>query len=80
MSFKVAGRITSIETIARGHGIRELRRLNRQYGRANWIKKKGIAVIVADNGVRAKVELHWYDAHGIGKRELKIKAVLSLFD
>ena len=78
MRFDLVAEIKSIETIAEGLGIRDRRRLNKQYGSSRWKKKKGITVIVAENGVRARVELHWYEAPGIGKRELKVKTVLEI--
>ena len=77
MSFEIIGKIVAAETIAEGNGIRERARLVRQYGKGNWKKKKGLATIKAENGIRAKVELHWYEAHGIGKRELKVKHILE---
>lgn len=76
MKFKVVGQISSIETIAEGHGIRELARLRRIYGSGNWKKKKGVANVKWDNGSSSIVELHWYEAHGLGRREEKVKAVL----
>ena len=77
MSFEIIGKIIATETIAEGNGIRERARLVKQYGKGNWKKKKGLATIKAENGIRAKVELHWYEAHGIGKRELKVKHILE---
>ena len=64
------------ETIAKGRGIRELKRLNRQYGKGNWIKKKGVGRVRLDTGVVLNAEIHWYEAHGIGKVEFKIKRYL----
>jgi hypothetical protein len=78
--FEIIGEIVATETIAEGSGIRDRARLLKQYGKGNWKKKKGLATIKAENGVRARVELHWYEAHGIGKRELKIKQVLRFLD
>lgn len=71
------GKIVAAKTIAEGNGIRERNRLVKQYGKGNWKKKKGLATIKAENGNRAKVELHWYEAHGIGKRELKVKSIIE---
>ena len=78
MAFEILGNIASVETIAQGNAIREKRRLVKTYGKGNWRKKKGIAIIQTDDGQRAKVELHWYEAHGIGKREFKVKIVIEL--
>ena len=71
--FEVIGEIADIEPIARGIGVRDRARLNRQYGRGRWRKLKGHAMIRLRNGRVRKAELHWYEAHGIGKRELKRK-------
>ena len=70
---KIINDIIGIETIAEGHGIRELAQLRERYGFGNWRKKKGIAVIELLDGTIAKAEVHWYEAHGIGKVKLKIK-------
>ena len=77
MDFDVLGKITDIETIATGRGIRDLHRLRRLYGKGRWRKMKGVArVRLPDRSVRA-AELHWYEAHGIGKKELKAKRYLD---
>ena len=65
------------ETIARGTGIRELSRLRRAYGLGNWGKRKGVARIRLENGSIRLAELHWYEAHGIGRREFKRKRYLD---
>lgn len=77
MYFEIRGDIHSIETIASGRGIRILPRLNRQFGPGSWRKKKGIATVQLPDGTIAEAELHWYEAHGIGRRKLKIKRFLS---
>ena len=74
--FRILGSIEQIETIATGRGIRELRRLRRAYGGRRWIKKKGFALIELSDGTSCRVEVHWYEAHGVGKRELKLKRFL----
>jgi hypothetical protein len=71
--FELIGAITDVELIARGTGIRDLSRLNRQYGTGNWRKLKGYALIRLSNGHERRAELHWYEAHGIGRREIKQK-------
>jgi hypothetical protein len=78
MHFEIVSPMTAVETIAEGHGIRELARLRRCHGAGHWKKKKGTAVVCLDNGATAMVELHWYEAHGIGRREEKIKTVLRV--
>ena len=72
-TFNIEGEISAIETIAEGHGIRELAQLRQRYGHGNWRKKKGVAMVRLPNGVVVKAEIHWYEAHGIGKVKLKIK-------
>lgn len=77
MKFEIVGQIADIETIAVGSGIRVLRHLRKTYGRGRWRKLKGVALVRLPNGALRTVELHWYEAHGIGKRDLKIKHYLD---
>ena len=77
MHFKILGRIPDIETIAVGNAIREIRRLRRTYGLGRWRKRKGVATVELRNGSIRVAELHWYEAHGIGPREYKIKEYLD---
>ncbi len=77
MKFEVVGRITNVDVIASGAGVRLRRYLRKVYGRGNWRKLKGVATVRLPNGTLRKVELHWYEAHGIGKRDLKIKRYLE---
>jgi hypothetical protein len=76
MEFEVVSDITETQTIAVGSGIRELGRLRKRYGRGRWRKRKGFAEIRLSSGEMVRAELHWYEATGIGKRELKIKAFI----
>ena len=76
MKFDVVGQIRAIETIASGHGIQILASLIRLYGRGNWRKLKGYATVRLEDGTLAEAEVHWYEAHGIGKRWIKVKRVL----
>jgi hypothetical protein len=77
MNWNIVGSITNQETIAEGNGIRELKRLCDCYGGKNWRKKKGIAMIrFFPAGPMLNAELHWYEAHGVGKVEIKIKVLL----
>ena len=73
MDFEIVGEITQIETIARGSGVRDRARLRRQYGQGRWRKLKGIANVRLIDGSIRLAEIHWYEAHGLGKRELKLK-------
>lgn len=74
--FEVIGRVRDIEVIATGFGIRELLRLRRKYG-AGRLKLKGTVLVRLENGTTYKAEIHWYEAHGIGRREVKIKRILD---
>ncbi len=76
MDFEIVGALRGIETLASGSAIRELRRLRKVYGRGRWRKLKGLATIQLRNGSTREVELHWYEAHGIGRKEFKIKRLL----
>jgi hypothetical protein len=73
MDFEIVSDITEIETIAIGSGIRDRARLQRMYGRGRWRKLKGIAQVRLPNDMIRLAEIHWYEAHGIGSREFKIK-------
>lgn len=77
MSFEIVGAITEVETIAAGKGIRDLRRLQKQYGKGRWRKLKGVAQVRLRSGRIRLAELHWYEAHGVGKKELKRKRYLD---
>lgn len=77
MDFEIVGEITVVETIASGKGIRDLKRLRRSYGKGRWRKMKGIARIRLITGRIRLAELHWYEAHGIGKKEIKRKRYLD---
>jgi hypothetical protein len=77
MKFEVVGPIRGIEVIAKGSGVRVSAVLRKAYGRGRWRKLKGIATVRLPNGNLREVELHWYEAHGIGKRDLKIKRYLD---
>ena len=77
MSFEIIGTIENIETIAIGRQIREIRRLRKQYGSGRWRKLKGIADIRLTTGSIRRAEIHWYEAHGIGRKKMKIKRFLD---
>ena len=77
MDFEVIGGVRSAETIARGRGIRELPRLRRAYGPGHWRKCKGEADVRLPDGVVRCAEVHWYEAHGKGRFEFKIKRYLE---
>ena len=73
MRFRIIRLSGKRETIAEGRSIRELSRLNKVYGNGRWRKLKGIALIELSNGTTRRAELHWYEAHGIGRKEIKRK-------
>lgn len=77
MDFELVGDVTGVETIATGGGIRDLPRLRRLYGKGRWRKMKGVARIRLKDGRIRLAELHWYEAHGIGKKEFKRKRYLD---
>jgi len=77
MQFEVIGDITNIETIAIGKSIRILPLLRKRYGTGRWRKLKGIATVRLLDGTVRIAELHWFEAHGIGKRKIRIKRFLD---
>jgi len=77
MHFEIVGKIENVETIAVGGRIRDIMRLRRQFGGGRWRKFKGIAGVRLAGGQVRKAEVHWYEAHGIGRKKMKIKRFLS---
>ena len=77
MNFELIDEITSVEIIAIGRKIRDLPRLQKLYGKGRWRKLKGIARIRLKTGRIRMAELHWYEAHGIGRKEMKRKRYLD---
>ena len=77
MYFEIVGAVTEIQTIAIGRSIRQLAGLQRRYGRGRWRKLKGIATVRAASGELRRAEVHWYEAHGIGRVRLKIKRFID---
>jgi hypothetical protein len=73
MDFDIVSDITAVETIAAGTGVRDRARLRKQYGRGRWRKMKGVARVRLLSGRIRLAEIHWYEAHGVGKREFKLK-------
>jgi hypothetical protein len=76
--FKISGRILDVETISSGKSIRERRRLRKLYGGRRWRKMKGTAKVELSDGTICYAEVHWYEAHGVGAREYKIKRFLEV--
>ncbi len=77
MGFRIVGDVTDVETIAIGSKIRILPFLQEEFGRGRWRKLKGIARIKLENGEIRIAEVHWFEAHGIGKKFLRIKQYLD---
>lgn len=77
LSFEIISEIKRVEVIAAGRGIRDLTVLQEKFGRGNWRKMKGFATVRVDDGTIADAEIHWYEAHGIGKRWVKIKRYIE---
>lgn len=77
MYFEIIGEVEDIETIAVGGHIRDIMRIRRQFGHGRWRKLKGTALVRTAEGRIRKAELHWYEAHGIGRKKMKIKRFLN---
>ena len=78
MYFEIIGEIEGIEVIATGTSIRDIARLRRRYGTGRWRKMKGTATVrLIRSGAVHRAEIHWYEAHGIGKVKFKIKQFLD---
>jgi hypothetical protein len=77
MDFELVGELSNIETIAVNLAIRERDSLKSRYGGRRWRKLKGVALVRLVNGSVRKAEVHWYEAHGVGRRKMKIKRFLD---
>ena len=77
VSFELLSQIRGIEQIAAGTSIREVARLRRAYGPGRWKKLKGVATVRLTDGTVLNAEVHWYEAHGLGRKEVKIKRFLD---
>jgi hypothetical protein len=77
MHFEIIGEIADVETFAIGTSIRELGRLRKFYGRGRWRKRKGFARVRLSDGTIRLAEIHWYEAHGIGRKEFKLKQFID---
>lgn len=77
IDFEILGGITEAETIARGPSIRELSELRTRFGHGRWRKRKGVANVRLRDGTIRFAEIHWYEAHGVGKVRMKIKRYLD---
>jgi hypothetical protein len=77
MNFKILGEIRNIETIAVGQGVHIRRFLERFYGKGRWRKMKGAATVQLSDDTITEAEIHWFEAHGIGRRDFKIKRIMQ---
>jgi len=77
MYFEIIGEIEDIEAIAIGRSIHDIAQLRRRYGPGRWRKLKGTATVRLATGRVGRAEIHWYEAHGIGRVKLKIKQFLD---
>jgi hypothetical protein len=77
VKFEIVGEIEQAETIASGRGVKIRSLLRKIYGRGRSRKRKGVATVRLPNGRLRRVELHWYEAHGIGRRDFEIKMYLD---
>ena len=77
MYFEIVGEVTEVETIASGRGIKTLARLRKRYGGRRWRKLKGLATVRVASGRIRRAEVHWYEAHGVGRKGWKIKRFLD---
>lgn len=77
MNFEIVSEITQIEPIAVNRQIWDLARLRKMYGKGRWRKLKGVAQVRLQSGRIRLAELHWYEAHGIGRKEMKRKLYLD---
>jgi hypothetical protein len=75
--FEVVGEVSDIEVIATGRGIKRLKHLRKRHGGNRWRKLKGNATVRLLSGALRRAEIHWYEAHGVGKHGLKIKRFLD---
>jgi len=77
MYFEIISEIQNLETLFVGGKIRDIMRLRNQYGPGRWRKLKGTAEIRLQSGKIRTAELHWYEAHAIGRKKMKIKRLLD---
>lgn len=77
IDFEVISEITEIEKIAVGSGIRILPILRKRFGKGSWRKLKGFATVRLNDGTVRLAELHWFEAHGVGKRKMRVKRFLD---
>jgi len=77
IAFEILSEIEAIETIAAGRGVYIRRYLERAYGKGRWRKMKGMATVRLADGTICQAEIHWFEAHSIGRKDFKIKKVIG---
>ena len=77
MGFELVGDIVDIQIIAAGTGVRIASQLRKRYGKGRWRKLKGRAMVRLPDGTVRLAEVHWFQAHGIGKKKMRIKRFLD---
>jgi hypothetical protein len=80
VKFDIVGAIENAETIATGSGVEIRPFLRKAYGRGRWRKRKGTASVRLPNGTTRRVELHWYEAHGLKQSSKKFAVCLDNAD
>ena len=77
MEIKILGKISQPKTIAVGRSIKGIDRLRKVYGPGRWRKRKGVSNVRLPDGTICTAEIHWYEAHGVGRKEFKIKKIIN---
>ena len=75
-AFEVLSEIRDVEIIAAGRGVYIRRYLERTYGRGRWRKMKGSTTVRLADSTVCEAEIHWFEAHGRGRQDFKIKRVI----
>lgn len=77
MHFRIVGEIRNAKTIARGSSVEIRKHLTQKFGAGRWRKMTGEATVQLEDGTIERVELHWFEAHGIGRVYFKRKRSLG---
>ncbi|MCK6553529.1 hypothetical protein L6Q96_02915 [Candidatus Binatia bacterium] len=77
MTLELLGEINAIEVIARGRSVRRRAFLRKRFGAGQWRKLKGVAMVRLSTGGVHRAEIHWYEAHGVGRVGMKVKRYLD---
>jgi hypothetical protein len=75
--FEFLGRIRDVEIIAQGCGVYRGRYSERNYGKGRWRKMNRRATVQFVDGTISSVEVHGFEAHGIGRKDFKIKSLIQ---